>query len=1221
MSVIEDLTEEEAYLWAIISDPSGLDLAEWSWTDEEQADGCFRAWPFQWKWFRCTDQRQIDQMGRGLGKSLSIKMRAYAFPFLHPGQEMVITAPEGVHLDAVTDNVETIFLSSRLGDAMVVKGRSGIKHRPFHINFVNGSRIMGRIPQLSGKGLKGTHPLWLETDEASDFPAQGWVEIIETLKMGTPGAVWRCIAEGQLVLTFEGWKPIEKVEVGNLVLTHKQRWRRVIKTWENDIQECVSTQGNGHPGLISTADHKFYVRGVAPGHRRGGKQLQSPGWISAKEFKSSCPYSHWSSPTSVPWGDGEVPPVVAEKGWYTSIADTSDLTWLWLYGLYIAEGYGCNSDNSGHNHRRFHWCVNDEECDLVAEKLASLGLKSHFYRQGKSVKVIVGSSGLYHWLTDNAGVLAHNKEIAKWVFGLNDIQRQAIFDGMTYGDGSWSHDRTRWEYVTVSKKLALGMKLLGQSLGYVCNPRHTEPRESIIEGRTVRSKEAWCVQMTHLKDYIAPRTKLLDDGLMWSPIEDGVHSVGPRRVYDLEVEEDHSYIVEGIVVSNCHGVTRGMRDHFYKFTQPDSGWTVHRATGMHRPTWNDEERQAKMDMYGSRDHPDYRRNILGLHGDATNPLFVLHRLMQCVDAEQTSTYNTDEYQIIKINNEMVLDSGDDVLDLLDYPEAHIKKYKTFWIGMDIGLTLAPSSIMIFAEENVKGVSKLRLLCRVMLERISNPAQVQVILHTIAFYKPQAFSMDRTGIGLPMFQDIQNQAETVPGLKPVLDIIKGYNFSSKILVDFDQTIDVDQYTGDAEKEAGMHRNVLEYCVDAETECFTKSGWKTHDQLEASELILTLDPQTKLAEWQPVEAVNVFDGDRKVLDVQTRSFSSVSTMNHNWVTFPVSPYSKKEAVVWNTTADLVNNSRIMIMAPGAGATHKTIEDAVVRVVAWLYTEGWWGHGRTDKSCGFGIAQSFTVYPEKVDDIRQDLTEAIGVKGFSESKVNKVGMITFWVNAEEARKIERHITYPEKCPTPAFLSAMTQEQALEFIRVSIEADGCGRQFMQTKRYHAEAFMTATVMAGIPARMSETKKGTWCVELLKRGYVKPVQAVRLNSLCASMEIREHTGIVWCPTTAHGTWLARRRGTTYFTGNSSDKLRQIVDENRMIIPWDKELIAEFQGSTWSYDKSVIDMYGRRKRYNKGDLHNLDAARMAVLGYVQYAIEVLMKKEKQTPVTDIFLTF
>lgn len=467
MAVLEDLSEEEAYLWALISDPSGLDLAEFCWFNAEARDGCFRAWPFQWRWWRNVAEQQIDQCARSVGKSLSIQVRAFAFPFLHPGQEMVISAPEGNHLDAITDNVETRFRNTRLGNEMLVQGRSGIKHRPFHMNFSNGSRIMGRIPQRDGKGVKGIHPIWLELDEAQDYPDAGWTEIIETLKMGSEGAVWR-----------------------------------------------------------------------------------------------------------------------------------------------------------------------------------------------------------------------------------------------------------------------------------------------------------------------------------------------------------------------AHGVTRGLRDFFYKFTQPGSGWHVHRMTAMHRPTWTAEERESKIESYGSRDHPDYRRNVLGLHGDATNPLFVLHRLMQCVDNDNESQFNKNEYTFIKINNEMVLDYGDDILPMLDFPQSHLNKYDNFWIGMDVGYTNHPSEIVVFAEtkerakDSEQGVKKpdpkrrtaLKMLSRIRLERISHGHQVAAILWLINFYKPHAFAMDKTGLGLPLFQDIQERAAEHPELRKVVDTIKGYNFSSKILVDFDTAVDVDEYKGDIIKESGIERNVLEYSSD-------------------------------------------------------------------------------------------------------------------------------------------------------------------------------------------------------------------------------------------------------------------------------------------------------------------------------------------------------------------------------------------------------------------------
>ena len=152
MTIYEKLTEEECYLYALMTDESGIDLAEFCFIDESQEDGCFRAWPFQVPWFRNSAQKHIDAASRSCGKSLSIKLRAFAFPFNYPGEEMVITAPEAVHLQAVTDNVEGLFTRNKLAREML---QGQIKHRPYHMNFVNGSRIMGRIPQRDGTGVQG----------------------------------------------------------------------------------------------------------------------------------------------------------------------------------------------------------------------------------------------------------------------------------------------------------------------------------------------------------------------------------------------------------------------------------------------------------------------------------------------------------------------------------------------------------------------------------------------------------------------------------------------------------------------------------------------------------------------------------------------------------------------------------------------------------------------------------------------------------------------------------------------------------------------------------------------------------------------------------------------------------------------------------------------------------------------------------------------------------
>jgi hypothetical protein len=52
--------------------------------------------------------------------------------------------------------------------------------------------LVSRLPNKDGKGVKGQHVIQIELDEAQDYPLAGWIEIVETLNRGLPGAMWRC---------------------------------------------------------------------------------------------------------------------------------------------------------------------------------------------------------------------------------------------------------------------------------------------------------------------------------------------------------------------------------------------------------------------------------------------------------------------------------------------------------------------------------------------------------------------------------------------------------------------------------------------------------------------------------------------------------------------------------------------------------------------------------------------------------------------------------------------------------------------------------------------------------------------------------------------------------------------------------------------------------------------------------------------------------------------
>ena len=61
------------------------------------------------------------------------------------------------------------------------------------------------------------------------------------------GLMWLspdCFPAGTMVLTREGYRPIEEIEIGDEVLTHRLRWRRVTDTMTT-VKSLVRLRGHG----------------------------------------------------------------------------------------------------------------------------------------------------------------------------------------------------------------------------------------------------------------------------------------------------------------------------------------------------------------------------------------------------------------------------------------------------------------------------------------------------------------------------------------------------------------------------------------------------------------------------------------------------------------------------------------------------------------------------------------------------------------------------------------------------------------------------------------------------------------------------------------------------------------------------------------------------------------------------------------------------------------
>jgi hypothetical protein len=329
------------------------------------------------------------------------------------------------------------------------------------------------------------------------------------------------------------------------------------------------------------------------------------------------------------------------------------------------------------------------------------------------------------------------------------------------------------------------------------------------------------------------------------PNKDG-KGVKGQHVVKLEIDEGQDYPLAGwIEIVEClnrgdrgaqwriHGVSRGVRDKFWEYSQSPT-WSVHRKMAMHRPTWSPEERDEKIITYGnSRMNPDYRRNIYGDHGDATNPVFVLARLMACVDQEVGSEYNADVYSQVKIMYEelqgrppiMMLDGKLNGAHKVGWSKAP-KGYAAYYAGMDVGATIDPSEILVYGQRMGAQREQLDLLARIQMQRISLEDQEEIVEEVLRFYgdKMLTFSIDRTGLGFDLYQRLVKKYPTR---------IKGYNFSGKYAVDLeDRELEHDETIEDLVVE----RNIVEFASDA-----------LREVVDAKGMLLPFDREL-LTEWQ-------------------------------------------------------------------------------------------------------------------------------------------------------------------------------------------------------------------------------------------------------------------------------------------------------------------------------------------------------------------------------------
>lgn len=374
-----------------------------------------------------------------------------------------------------------------------------------------------------------------------------------------------------------------------------------------------------------------------------------------------------------------------------------------------------------------------------------------------------------------------------------------------------------------------------------------------------------------------------------------------------------------------------------------------------------------------------------------------------------------------------------------------------------------------------------------------------------------------------------------------------SFDAALTAEREATLDRVLSGLDIPKEMVKGLAEIKYCLSEDTEILTRRGWLSYTELTTDDEALTLDHRTGLSAWQPVLAINTFDViDEPMLRIEQRGHSSLSTMDHRWPVIKqgLRVSGDRRRVV--TSRELTTSDRVPTAAPLADLpTQAKHSDAFVELVAWFWTEGSVHNRDKDQRRRWAqITQSDRVNSANVLSIRRALTELYGpaqaidrndprpkrFPAWTES-VDEHQQVRFMLNHEASEELLEVVEGRDKIVRTDFVHTLTKAQLDLFIEKSVAADGhtyaSGGQILHQKvEARLDAFELACILSGRAVRRYSHTNG-YAIRILTNRVFQPVRS-------ADPEVVPYTGVVWCPTTANGTWLARRNGTVFYTGNSN---------------------------------------------------------------------------------------
>lgn len=358
-----------------------------------------------------------------------------------------------------------------------------------------------------------------------------------------------CFVAGTKVMTKDGEKNIEDVTTKDYVLTHKKNYKQVIECMEKPYNgEMVKLVGMCFDEINCTPEHPFYVREMKRvGHKRK-RTYGNPIWKSACELTKNdylgipinqeSKFPQWDG---VVFGNKKIIKNELSKLFYNK-------KFWYFMGRYVGDGctyekttliiISCNKNN-------------DDDFKSLKCSIDECGFHYYVREVGSTYQFIISNKELCVFV-QRYGKYAHGKRIDGETISLPKDYLKCFVDGYVDSNGSYIEKNDTFKTSSVSKELSYGIaQCVAKSyeIPYKIYYQKRKNDTCVIDGRTVNQKPCWqVVWFNHKNKY---QHSFYENGYIWFPVKDVSIYKDTQIVYNLEVEDDHSYTANGVSCHNC----------------------------------------------------------------------------------------------------------------------------------------------------------------------------------------------------------------------------------------------------------------------------------------------------------------------------------------------------------------------------------------------------------------------------------------------------------------------------------------------------------------------------------------------------------------------------------------------------------------------------------------------------------------------------------------------